>query len=166
MNKEVELWRAVVGHEGLYEVSNLGNVRRVGSQRCLRPWILKTGYLQVHLCKDGERIGRCVHTLVIEAFVGPRPSGKQCAHLDGSRTNCRVANLKWVTPKENEAHKKRHGTYTFGENHYNARFSFDDVCNARQLRNSGLTMCKISQLTGISFSHVHRIIHQQSRVGS
>jgi hypothetical protein len=51
---------------------------------------------------------------VLEAFVGPRPQGAQCRHLDGDAKNNRAENLRWGTQAENEADKRRHGTYYTG----------------------------------------------------
>jgi hypothetical protein len=55
-----------------------------------------------------------VHHLVLEAFVGPRPAGRQAAHGDGDKANNVVTNLRWATRKENEGDKVRHGTKVFG----------------------------------------------------
>lgn len=118
-----EEWRAVVGHEGAYEVSNLGNVRsltrlvtqmsRWGSRvqylrkgQALAPVRVPNGYL--HVALSGTQVA--VHTLVLEAFAARRPAGMQCAHNDGDRSNNALSNLRWATPKENNADKRQHGT--------------------------------------------------------
>ena len=81
------VWRPVVNYEGLYEVSDCGQVRNV--KRCSLLKNLKTqfGYYQVYLYKDGQRKGLKVHRLVAEAFI-PNPLGlPQVNHKDEDKTN-------------------------------------------------------------------------------
>ncbi len=75
----------------------------------------------------GRRAHRNVHTLVMETFVGPRPAGTQCAHLNGVRTDARLVNLAWKTPAENDADKDVHGTRQRGSLHGGAKLSEQQV---------------------------------------
>jgi hypothetical protein len=100
-----ERWAKVAGFS--YEVSTEGQVRRIETGLVLRPG--RTGkyrnYLAVSLCRNGVGRSRRVHVLVLEAFVGPRPTSKhQTNHIDGDTTNNRIENLAWVTPAENMQH--------------------------------------------------------------
>lgn len=119
-----ERWLPVVNWEGLYEVSDQGRVRsldRVDSMGRLRKGRLITtapgshGYPMAQLYRDGKRSGRTVHSLVLEAFVGPRPAGADACHCDGSRTNNALSNLRWDTRPGNHADKIAHGTHCQGE---------------------------------------------------
>jgi len=120
-----EVWRQVPGSGWRHEVSNLGNVRswvRPGDNRVTKavtPRLLKPTtareYLKVFLRIDGVARQVLVHHLVAEAFIGPRPAGMDCAHLDGNPHNNAASNLRWVTRKENESHKVEHGTRLHGE---------------------------------------------------
>jgi hypothetical protein len=92
-------WRAVVGWEGVYEVSSRGEVR--SAARVLRGWINGGGYPTVSLCLPGRRQNIGVHILVLEAFIGPRPGGLQACHADDVKTNNAVENLRWDTPSAN-----------------------------------------------------------------
>ena len=85
-----------------YQVSNEGEVRslKYGKIRILKPG-KRAGYLFVNLSQNSEVDVRSVHQLVLEAFVGPCPAGKQAHHIDGDKSNNRLDNLKWVTPSEN-----------------------------------------------------------------
>jgi hypothetical protein len=107
-----EEWRNVVGFEGLYQVSDLGRVKRLDHHRDGRHLcekILKAtptgdGHLQVGLGADGAKVRKfTVHSLVLLAFVGPRPFGAQGRHLDDDPANNRLDNLAWGTPKDNAA---------------------------------------------------------------
>lgn len=71
----------------------------------------KSGHLSVMLTKNKKHHRCFVHHLVLETFIGPRPNGMECRHLDGNPTNNRLDNLKWGTHSENELDKIKHGTH-------------------------------------------------------
>ena len=108
-----EVWRPVKGYEGLYEVSNLGNVRSVdkhlmfGNQYCLfkgkpkKSFPNSMGYLRTNLFKNGQGKNYFVHRIVAEAFV-PNPKNLPCIdHIDRNYLNNSADNLRWCTQKEN-----------------------------------------------------------------
>jgi hypothetical protein len=115
-------WRAVVGFEGRYEVSPIGEVRtlltRVAAHcgTLMRTRSNQRGYPAVTL-RDASGKTHCltVHTIVARAYLGPRPEGMEVAHYDGTRTNARLENLRYATPAENQADRIRHGTTTRGD---------------------------------------------------
>ena len=98
-----EIWKPIIGFEGLYEVSNLGRIRgldrldslgkRIRSR--IKGTALGTGYLWVNLWKNGKGIRIPVHHLVAAAFLGPRPKGFDVHHLDETRINNRSSNLQY-----------------------------------------------------------------------
>lgn len=114
-----EVWKPVVGLEGAYEVSDQGRVRSVrrvvrsgqrGGTREVAPQILSTpkgsaGYRQVTL----RRKTHLVHSLVMAAFVGPRPVGMETCHNNGDPDDNRLANLRYDTISENRLDIVRHG---------------------------------------------------------
>lgn len=121
-----EVWKAVVGFEGRYEVSDRGRVRSVaridnlGHRRGGHMMKLRVcpvhGYVTVKLCGGFGRRRLCkVHRLVLEAFA-PRPSSDlQVCHDDGCKQNNCLNNLYWGTSKQNHKDKQRHGTIARGE---------------------------------------------------
>lgn len=81
----------------------------------------KFGYLYVRLLIGSKRKNVRVHTIVANAFIGPKPSSKhQIRHLDGSKTNNNVNNLAWGTAKENADDRARHGRTSCGLKHSRA----------------------------------------------
>jgi len=96
-----EIWKDVVGYEGVYEVSDHGRVRRVRTGLVLSPGRDKKGYTNVGLCVDGKPIRVKVHHLVMEAFVGKRPNGLVINHIDENPRNNHVSNLEYVTQSYN-----------------------------------------------------------------
>jgi NUMOD4 motif/HNH endonuclease len=111
-------WRPVAGYEGLYLVSDLGEVyslpRATTRGQLIRPRRDPNGYLQVTLSKDGEHTTHRVHILVLTAFRGLCPPGKEGAHDDGDKDNCRLDNLFWKTRAENIRDVVRHGRHNNG----------------------------------------------------
>ena len=99
----MEIWKDVVGYEGLYQVSSYGNVRNRKKQ--LSPQKRQHGYLGIQLHgKGGNKRGFktfSVHRLVAEAFI-PNPNNyPEVNHIDENKANNRVENLEWVTHKQN-----------------------------------------------------------------
>ena len=119
-----EEWRPVVGHEGAYEVSDLGRVRSlsrlitVGNHlqrhtgRVVGLRLNRDGYPTVVLAMNGKRDFARVPVLVCEAWHGPRPEGLEVRHLDGTRLNASPENLAWGTHAENCQDTVRHGTHS------------------------------------------------------
>lgn len=114
-----ENWKPVPGLEEAYEVSDRGRVRSIprtvkygrtyrGKERV--PYD-DGGSLQVNLCWNGKRSQRKVHHLVLEAFVGPRPDGLECRHLNDDHTDNRLENLRWGTSSENKHDLVRNGRH-------------------------------------------------------
>lgn len=125
-----EIWKDIPGYEGLYQASTLGRIRSL--DRYVKHWrggnllrkgiILKPGkacgYPMVILCKEGSIKYITVHVLVLKTFIGPCPKGKIARHFpDRTKTNCRLDNLQWGTPMENQDDRSIHGTdvYLCGE---------------------------------------------------
>jgi hypothetical protein len=97
------MWKPIEGYEGLYEVSNLGEVRRVGGS-VLKPQNDSHGYSSVSLSKYGKRISKKIHRLVAKAFV-PNPAEHMVInHINGDKRNNAVENLEWTTPRANNQH--------------------------------------------------------------
>ena len=119
-------------YEG-YFATNDGKIFSAKSQEFLKQFMKskKIGYPSVNLYIGGSGKNKFkqehIHTLVLETFVGPRPKGYHCAHLDGCKTNNHLDNLKWCTVKENMSHKKNHNTSLDGEKNHLSKLTTEQV---------------------------------------
>ena len=102
----MEVWKPITDYEGIYEVSNWGNVRNANGDHISTHKNSK-GYLRVDLYKNGTRTHKRVNRLVAEAFVSNPFNLPQVNHIDGNKLNNSYTNLEWVTDEENKAHRNR-----------------------------------------------------------
>jgi len=111
----MENWKDVVGYEGVYQVSDQGRIKRVGTYRnqtgkewesnfILSPGTKENGYKYVQLCKENRVKPKHVHRLVAEAFIDNPNNSPIVNHIDGNKANNNVSNLEWATYTENNVH--------------------------------------------------------------
>ena len=157
-----ELWHAIPGWEGRYEVSDQGNVRSLdryvshwrGGRRllkgqALKPKVDRYGYHEVGLCKDGEKLSCKVHALVLQAFSG-EAKGLQARHLNGNRLDNRLKNLVWGTALENSADRVRHGNQP-------RKLTVEQVKEIKELCKQGMTQRIIALRFGVSKGLISKI---------
>jgi len=112
-----EIWRPIQDYKGLYEISNLGNVKSLSrlikkndkvvyalKEKILRLTINQYGYVTVLLTRDKKEKRFRVHRLVAEAFLQEDPIKTIVNHKDRNRSNNHASNLEWCTQKENVMH--------------------------------------------------------------
>ena len=104
-----EIFKDIKNYEGLYQVSNLGNIkslnyRNKNIEHFLSQGVNQFGYKFVVLCKDNKQKNFRVHRLVASAFI-PNPNNyKIVNHKDGDKQNNSYDNLEWCTYSENLTH--------------------------------------------------------------
>ena len=171
--KEKEIWKSVIGYEGFYEVSNLGNVkslpRRMWNGRnyfTSKERILKPGFagckardrkrqrLMVILSKDGKKENCLVHHLVARAFIGERPEGMVICHNDGNHLNNNKDNLRYDTQQQNIMDMYRHGG-----NYGKGRLNKDEVLEVRRLYKNGESIDDITKLFHVNKRAIIKIIN-------
>jgi hypothetical protein len=164
-----EIWKPVVGYEGVYEVSNLGRVRsldRIVSNGRKKGRVLRlaplshSGHLTVGLHWNGQQKTQMVHRLVLESFVGPCPPGMETCHFpDRSPANNRLDNLRWDTNAANKADMAIHGTKHFprGEKNAGAKLTADQVVRIRDLARTQKQK-DIAKLFGVGPGRISTIV--------
>ena len=143
-----EEWRAVVGYDGSYEVSNRGRVRSLDrfvpvqgrAGRFLRGRFLRSRRSKWYDVVEVAGRSLTVHRLVLESFIGPCPPRHLCRHLDGDPKNNRLENLRWGTVRENQLDKRGHGTMPRGESHWRSELTETMVREIRTRASSGETI--------------------------
>lgn len=145
-----EVWMPVPGYEGLYEVSNLGQVRNSETGLILSAG-LNRGYRHVSLHRDGRRSTKYIQRLVLLAFCGePHCPDADACHNDGDKDNNRLTNLRWGTRAENCADKTRHGTQHYGTKTRTAKLDEATVLKMRRSVRSGKSTYSIAKEMSLS----------------
>lgn len=156
-----------------YAIDEYGNVLSIFPRNVLgknRPWSdarriafikEKHGYNQVDLSHNGHRKRIFVHTLVLETFIGPRPEGMECRHLNGCKTNNHIGNLAWGTASENYHDKVLHGTANIGENNGIAKLTANDVLEIRVRATNGETQASIANGFNVNQSAISKIVRRE-----
>jgi len=163
-----EIWKEVPGYFG-YEISSLGRLRTAkDGPGIVRGHIHKggvtlSGYRQYQLGRGrGFRIS--AHSLVLLAFVGPRPSPEiEINHKNGEKLDNRLENLEYCTRSENCLHMTNVLGKRRGESHGNAKITEDDVREIRRLgATTTLTHAEIGARFGITNKNVGYILRRQA----
>lgn len=182
-----EIWKPIPKYEGVYDVSNMGRIKRLIGYRCLTERILKQssfgiGYLRVTLSKKDIKECKPVHVLVALAFKGNPNKYPIVLHDDDDPKNNCDWNLKWGTQKQNiqECHKKGRASNNlpklYGANHpmYGKRMPLSvkkkmsdnkkritnlQIDIAREMYKSGESLRESARKNGISSSYLSQLIN-------
>lgn len=176
-NVLAEEWRAVIGYEGFYEISDHARIRSLPRMvptkgggltlwrgKILKPCLNSDGYLQVGLTNSSGRKSKTVHQLLARAFIGEPPPGMQVNHKDGVKTNNRIGNFEYTTSAGNTRHAIALGLINnYGENSTSAKLTNAEVVEIKQLRSSGVTLKRIAEKFQVATGTVHRIVNGKQR---
>jgi hypothetical protein len=166
-------WIDVPGYEGLYRVSDHGEVEvyerttevvgRGGTKYLrfrpaarLKPWITPDGYSKHGLCKAGVTKSFHAHQLIMLAFVGERPRKRLVRHIDGNPRNNQLSNLCYGTYQENAQDAISHGTIAWGERSNLSKFSEEKIEVIRKLC-KWFNTDEIAKFFNMSKTHVRDI---------
>lgn len=160
-----ERWVWVPGYEGRYRVSTLGKVRSVTrvthrngrkyhahSRNMTLISSRRNPYLRVVLTGPDGANTHQVHSLVLLAFRGPCPAGKQSRHLNGIGSDNRLSNLRYGTVLENAADRIRHGTFA-------RKLNLEDVVSIRE---SGVEARHLAKGFGVTTMCVQHVLNRKT----
>lgn len=123
---DLVLWKPVIGWEDCYEISSIGtlrSIRAVGGRRTVpRECRLQShGQYYCSMVMKDSRTKRVekkyIHRMMLEAFVGPCPTGHHCDHIDGNGYNNSIGNLRWLPAEDNYARRTSTGGRACGPTH-------------------------------------------------
>jgi hypothetical protein len=135
-NQILEIWKDIIGYDGLYQVSNYGRVRSMDrvvlrngkypflqKEKILKNLISKGEYYHVVLCKDGKVKTRRIHQLVAEAFLNHTPCGYELVvnHINFDKLDNRADNLEIISQRENTSVKLSKSTSKYTGVYWNKR---------------------------------------------
>ena len=176
----IEIWKDVIGYEGYYQVSNLGNVRSIDHQtikknrwsgttvQSIKGRVLKQGLnggrkgtkypcVILTIGNSSTQIGYSVHRLVAIAFV-PNPYSKlEVNHKDGNKLNNYFNNLEWCTRKENVQHSVNAGSIFRDGVHPLAKITLSKVIEIKKQLSDGIKQCEIARQHNIKQYTVQNI---------
>ena len=167
-----EIFKDVKGFEGLYKVSNKGEVKSVKrvvnhgnfnterklKERTIKPWDDGHGYNCVSLSKDGKVYKKKVHRLVLEAFVENEFNKPTVNHINENRKDNRLENLEWATYEENNNH---------GGHNKRVSLHYQNNVIQRDLEGNFIAefhnSAEASRQTGIGVSCIRKCVNKNSK---
>ena len=171
----MENWKDIIGYEGLYQVSNLGNVKSlsktvlnrgkypsISKEKIFKYRIDKYGYALFRFTKNNKRKNILGHRLVALAFL-PNPENKpQVNHIDGNKLNNNMDNLEWNTAKENVNHSWRNGLSNSkkGKDSHLSKLTEKEVLEIREIGRK-YTLNKVAKMYNVTIMTIHNIIERK-----
>lgn len=160
---EKEIWKSVVGYEGLYSISTFGNVKSFQRNRqiIMNPATTRYDYKRLSLKKNGVKKSVFVHRLVAKAFI-PNPHNKRTVnHKNFNTHDNRVENLEWCTQQENITHSVLNGRNSRGENFGRAKLKETQILEIRKMHNLGFSKNDISAMFNVTPQHIGQVIRKK-----
>lgn len=156
-------WRTIKGYGNRYQVTEDGQARSLKAHgkgkgkgnrhqgKILSPSITTRGYPFVILCYKRKQTLRTIHSLVVEVWIGKKPSLKHyCYHKDGNKRNNYASNLEWLTSKQYcKIRRNRRVTRLITE---------DMAININVMRKSRKSITEIAQVLGLEYQYVQKYL--------
>ena len=176
-----EIWKDIKGYEGIYQVSNMGQIRSCDryihvlnrKSYFVKGKILKTfhggnnEYRMIKLCKDNKTTAYLVHSLVIRTFNNNYDTSLEVNHKDGDVTNNCLDNLELISHLDNIHHSIKMGlTKQIGENSVLSALTNIDADEIRKLWMSGMQQKIIAEKYNVSKQTINNIVRNIAYVNS
>lgn len=151
-----EIWKPVIGFDGLYEVSNLGRVKSIkfNKEKILKPQDNGRGYLTVHIRNFEYDKKHYIHRIVAETFLEKKDGKNEVNHIDCNKNNNCLNNLEWCTKEYNFIHKMINQRQPKGEESGNSKLTEKDIL---EIRKSSVNSYELSKIYNVSREHILRI---------
>jgi len=172
-----EIWKDVPEYEGVYQASNMGNVRSLDRYAPHNRWDVKQGLKGKMIAQNKTKFGYFslklsrrsyqVHRIIAKTFI-PNPENKpQVNHINGIKTYNRVENLEWCTSKENVKHSYEiglaSGSRRRGSKNGQSKLIESDVVNIRLMyRQRKMSAGDLSELYNVSLPCIWQVIWGKS----
>lgn len=155
----MEIWKDINGFRELYQVSNLGRIRRKDSFKVLKPLNISKGYKGVRLYETKNKaITKKIHRLVAEYFIPNSLNLPQVNHKDGNKSNNKVENLEWCSNDFNMNHAITNSLLKLGEERFNSKCNEKSLLFLQDLINYGFTIKQLSIIYCINKNSMKEII--------
>ena len=175
-----EVWKSVEGYEGIYEVSNIGNVKsldrevlvnnpngsnwvRYYKSKQLSTKLTRNGYVQVELNKYNKGKLHLVHRLVAKAFLDNPEDLPDVNHKSGNKQDNSVINLNWCSKSQNMKHRVEELGIGLGEDNGNSKLTLDNVKEIRKLyEETKVTQKELSEIFKVGKSTIGYIVNYKT----
>lgn len=171
------IWLPVVGYEGLYEVSDFGNIKSLSrivrhpnggdlqtTEKIMKAIISTTGkYCQINLYRNNKMKVFKIHRLVGLAFIKNIHNKPFINHIDGNKQNNHISNLEWCTAKENIIHAFDNNLMNVphGEKHVRAKLTSKDVLKIRDDFKIGVKQNYLANKYSVCKQTINNICHNK-----
>lgn len=170
-NYRIEIWKDIVGYEGLYQISNFGRIKSVErvvikkndrknyvKETVLRFGINTSGYYIVSLYKNAKPKTHRVHRIFATEFLPNYENKPNINHIDGDKLNNNLHNLEWVTQKENIQKAFETGLVNnTGVNNGQCVLNENKVLKIKKLLSAGETQSSIAKKYNVTRSCILKI---------
>jgi hypothetical protein len=161
--------KPVIDYEELYEVSNYGRIRRIRDSKgrlLVEPSIRKNnisrGYPMIILSKNNIPKTFKIHVRVCRAFMGERPKGHDCNHIDGNKLNNKLSNLEYVSHQKNVIHAIKLGLkkFKYGADNHASKLNWSDYKNIIDMRINGMQFMEIAKIKNVHHETISKIYYR------
>ena len=167
-----EIYVDVKGYEGMYKISDYGNLlsinyAKTGKPKLMRNSINQEGYIENTLHKESKTFFERRHRLVAINFIPNQNNFPVVNHKDGNKLNNHIDNLEWCTDHGNCIHAMENDLVAYGEQNGMSKLTVDDIIEIRRKHGSGISNIEIAKQHGIYKSTVQKIVSKTTwkRVG-
>src|SRR5262245_6697532 len=156
--------KAIPGYEGYFadETGEIWSDRNGQLTRLTASMHKRKGYMRVCVRVNGKTKTPYVHTLMLLAFIGPRPPGCETRHKNGNRTDNWIDNLAWGTRQENADDRLSHGTQIRGQDVHSSKLTPEQVKELRSLNLAGWGCRRLARIFGLNRTSVLAICKRES----